>query len=75
MAKISNQDILRSEANAKLAQDFIERNKGKTNDELKVIAKNSKMSSSEKRQLLDYLEKNSTRELNKSLSYLSLIHI
>lgn len=69
MAKISNQDILRSEANVKLAQDFIERNKGKTNDELKVIAKNSKMSSSEKRQLLDYLEKNSTRELNKSLSY------
>lgn len=69
MAKISNTDVMRSEANVKLAQDFIERNKGKTADELKVIAKNSKMSSSEKRQLLDYLEKNSTRELNKSLSY------
>lgn len=69
MAKISNTDVMRSEANAKLAQDFIERNKGKTNDELKIIAKNSKMSKSEKRQLLDYLEKNSTRELNKSLSY------
>lgn len=69
MAKISSTDVMRSEANVKLAQDFIERNKGKTVDELKVIAKNSKMSSSEKRQLLDYLEKNSTRELNKSLSY------
>ena len=69
MAKISSTDVMRSEANVKLAQDFIERNKGKTADELKVIAKNSKMSSSEKRQLLDYLEKNSTRELNKSLSY------
>lgn len=69
MAKISSTNVMRSEANVKLAQDFIERNKGKTVDELKVIAKNSKMSSSEKRQLLDYLEKNSTRELNKSLSY------
>lgn len=68
MAK-RNSDKERDANNIKMAQDFIERNKTKTSDELKRLTKNTHMSNSEKRQMQDYLEKDSSRELNKNATF------
>lgn len=62
-------DVQKAKSNYDTAAQFLEKNKNKTTEEIKAKVKTTKMSDSEKRQILDMLEKDTSRQLNKSLSF------